>query len=453
MNNTHICLLLALFVASSSCFSIRKTDAIIEADSKELTYSYNRIDMPCATFVSSIYKAFSFYGLQHYDGDSAIIANYPGAKEGTTTTVNWNMCGVANMSATLCPKSADVRYGYLAYTAEDGSKVCTPLFNVEDKNEFKNVVTYKKNNDADFSVTKYEMNFANHGPKSKKDILKTKISITCSVEDERKYIAKADANGNIEISFKDSSACGADMNKVILFFKKSSIIAIIFLVVSLPLLFCGLKFIKTSLATIGFLSALIFISYFTAQNFNFMLWNTKPWILFAIVCLITGTLVSVICYNSPSAAIISGGAALGYMGAQQLIMLFATVTHKDLSQVYCGAIFAICILLGVALGWKLKKICIILATSLTGAFLFTFGLGSLLKNYPNIGIIEQNVKKQEFKKVQALAWVYLGLTLGLFLIGTFYQKHKYGKKEEKEGDDYNQQDTYEQSSDFAKDYY
>lgn len=203
------------------------------------------------------------------------------------------------------------------------------------------------------------------------------------------------------------------------------------LLISLPLVFFGLKFIKKSLATIGFIAGLVAVTYFTTIFSNFMAWETKQWIIFGLIALAISILVAILCYNSPSLAIIMGGAALGYFGGQQLILLINNLGQTDLTDSWKIVVVVACIVIGLIIGWKLKKICIILATSLTGSYLFMFSLGSLIGNYPDMSLVKQQIKQQDFKDVSMMAWIYLGGTLLLFIIGASFQYKKYINSDEK----------------------
>jgi MFS family permease len=219
------------------------------------------------------------------------------------------------------------------------------------------------------------------------------------------------------------------------------------------LVFCGFKFLKKSLAVVGFLGGAIITAYIATLFTNFMTWDTKGWVIFSVVALVVGIIIAAICYNSPTAAIVAGGAALGYFGATQLFVLYASLTKNNLADVYQGAVFAVCIGVGIVLGWKLKKAVIILATSLTGSYMFAFGLGSLLKNFPDVSLLKNQFKTKDYKNIDQWAWIYLGGTLVLFLIGSIYQFSKYGKKEDQE-DGYNKdQGGFNQQSDDFTGYY
>lgn len=445
MNKTTLCFTIAVLMASASAFEIYKFET--NAAPAPKTYT-GRPEMPCATIAPSLYKAFEFFSLQKGDAPrSNTIANYPGAT-GDATFV-WNMCTVVDY-AKECPaveknSSTQAQYGYVQYKGADDKVVCNPIYAIEKDNTFDFTVTYTEDK-KEYSVNNIKMATQIKATKGPKIGFTTTFNISCA-NTSTEPVVTADINGNITVTMSDSSACGEDLSKFILFFKQNKLLAIIFLLVSLPLVFSGYKFLKKSLAVIGFLGGAIITAYIATLTSNFMMWSTTGWIIFSAIALIVSILIAVVCYNSPSVAIISGGAALGYFGGQQLILLYGSVTKNEMADVYCGALFAVCIGLGIVIGWKLKKVCIILATSMTGAYLFTFGIGSLLGNYPDVNIIEQKIKKQEFKGVDTLSWVYLGTTFLLFIIGSIYQFSKYGKKDEEEAEDQN--NNYQKSDDFT----
>lgn len=161
------------------------------------------------------------------------------------------------------------------------------------------------------------------------------------------------------------------------------------LLLSIPLIFFGLKFIKASLATIGFIAGTVVVCIFTVAFSNFMAWETKQWIIFGAIALAIAALLATLCYNSPSLAIIIGGAAVGYFGSQQLILLIENLTNGALTSTVRIVVIAVCIVVGLIIGWKLKNLCIILATSLTGSYLFVFSLGSIIGNYPDMNLVKE----------------------------------------------------------------
>jgi Domain of unknown function (DUF4203) len=256
---------------------------------------------------------------------------------------------------------------------------------------------------------------------------KTSFSITCG-----NYVAPtatADESGNITISITDQSACGHDISKFIQFFSKNLYLSILLILLSLPLIFHGFKFLKKSLAVIGFIGGAFVITYVATVFFNFFAWETKQ-IIFAVVAIAGASLVATFCYLSPSMAIIAGGAAFGYFGGMQLIFLYSTLLKTSMADVYRGALLAVCIGLGVVLGWKLKKCCIILATAMSGSYLLVFGVGSLIGNYPDMNILKQKFSVKDFKGVDLWSWIYLSSAIVLFVVGAVYQFKKFGKKED-----------------------
>eukprot|EP00178_Gracilaria_changii_P006815 TRINITY_DN22168_c0_g1_i1.p1 TRINITY_DN22168_c0_g1~~TRINITY_DN22168_c0_g1_i1.p1 ORF type:complete len:439 (-),score=66.79 TRINITY_DN22168_c0_g1_i1:39-1226(-) len=389
--------------------------------------------MPCATVTPSIYKAFQFYSLQDSStsGRSATLESY---KTFGQAKLQWNMCTSVDVPEGCDIKGQTTPYGVLTYT-DNGKKVCQALYKFEEGNTFDFTVKYKDNKDTDIvgiqMVTKGKNSFT------------TTWDITCG--DKTPFVYSSDENGNLKISFSDKSACGEDLQKFVIFFQENKIFSILFILVGLPLVFCGLKFFKRSLATLGFLSGAIIVSWITTLTTNFMAFDTKGWIIFGAVALVVAIICAIICYNSPTLSVIAGGAALGYFGAQQLFVLYASVKKDQLPDVWMGVVYAICVGLGVLLGYKLRKFCTILATAMTGSYLFFFGIGSLAKNYPDLSLLEHQIKSKDYKNVDMFAWLYLGGTLLLFLIGSVYQHKKYSKKDEDADDTYAKDNGYEEN--------
>jgi hypothetical protein len=212
-----------------------------------------------------------------------------------------------------------------------------------------------------------------------------------------------------------------------------------FLLISIPLAFFGLRFIKVSLSVIGFVAGAIFTSLISASFFNFSNWATSQWMIFSLVCLAVSTLVALIAYHSPSISILIGAGLLGYFGGVQLIMIASNLLKVVIGEIYKGGILLLCILFGVYLGCKMKKTIIILTTSTAGSFLLLFGIGNLLGNYPDFDLVGRAIINKSSNKF--IPWIYIIGTIVLIIISASFQFVRYSKKKEEDPESTFNQDS------------
>jgi len=174
--------------------------------------------------------------------------------------------------------------------------------------------------------------------------------------------------------------------------------------------------------------------------------------MFSAIVLTISVIIACICYFSSNVAIIVGGCALGCVAANQLIILHAGIMKDDMKQFYQGMLFTICGAIGIVVGWKLQRVCIVLATSLTGATMFAFGVGSILNNFPDIKLLEEDFKKynvNSYKYLDTWTWIYFIGTLVLFISGAIVQFHKTDKVAETEDDTYAKDNNMMNSDDYS----
>lgn len=254
------------------------------------------------------------------------------------------------------------------------------------------------------------------------------------------------ADSTVTLNFNSRNACGGDYNKFILFFKNKYIFNALFILVSLPLIFFGLKFLKVSMSVLGFLAATVATAMAASVLFNFIAWTTMNWVYFGLACVAIASLVAAITYHSPSMAIVVGSGALGYFGGIQLIAIASKLLGSSVQDIYKGAALAVCVMLAAYIGFKIKKAVTILATSCAGSYLLFFGIGSLLGNYPDIDLINRKITNRSTQSF--MPWVYIGGTLLFFIIGASFQFTKYSKKSEENAETYNQ-DSNMKSDDYT----
>jgi hypothetical protein len=428
MKKFTILLVVATLLALSNSFKLKLktiTQAAPPTNDENLQIT-GRPDMPCAILTGQIYKAFQLYGLQQETPQTTNVMMGP-----IPATLKWNMCTTVPFDSdcpTTDPPIPTSFYGFLKGPDPNnpGQIACMPIYAPIEGNSFTFEADYTSS-DNKVTVDSIKLSTVINMPDPKIPF-STVWDITCVPAGEASEPAVATfdvVNKILTLKLKDKSACGQDLSKFILFFKQKFVIPAILMLISLPLIFLGLRFIKKSLATVGFIGGIIAVAFFTTLFANFMAWETKDWIFFGLICLGVAILLAVLCYNSPNLAIILGGAVGGYFGGQQLLLLIQNIAQTDLSGAVSISVIVVCVIIGLVIGWKLKKICIILATSLSGSYLFVFSLGSLIGNYPDMKLVKDKIKDKDFGGVGKWAWIYMLGVFVLFIVGATFQWKKF----------------------------
>ena len=432
---------LALLLASTQAFQIFRTSTGLQSSPVSNTDSYPT--MPCFAVVPQFYKAFSFWGDASSDPIVTPITDYS-TEEGVTAEFVWNMC--TQVSYKDCSNYPSSQGSYSVYIRvktvtkdEEGQEVtkivCNPIFTPGKDSKFDFTVTAEQNTEKrnSFDVQSFAMKTSTSLPQ------KAAWSIKCAANAEEVITpkdAKATfADNTVTVNYSSFNACGGDYNKFILFFQNKYIFNALFILVSIPLIFFGLKFLKVSLSVLGFLAGTVATALVASVLFNFMAWSTANWIYFGLACVGIASIVAAITYHSPSVAIIVGSGTLGYFGGLQLISIASKLLGSSVQDIYKGAALAVCVMIAAYIGFKIKKAVTILATSCVGSYLLLFGIGSLVGNYPDIDLINRKIINNSAKSY--MPWVYIGGTLLLFIIGASYQFAKYSKKSEENADAYN----------------
>ena len=454
MKLTSIYVTLTILLASTQAFEIFRSSNGLQDTS--LTFEDSYPTMPCFAIAPQLYKAFSFWGDLAKNPYTTTIKDYPAA-EGETVKAEfvWNMCTKVTY-ATDCPSKGSIDNGYIRVetTTKDAEEKevtkieCNPIFQLAKDSKFKLVAPAVANPDKknNFNVQQFTMTTETSLPNKASWSIKCPASSQEEVPPTNATATFSKDTKTLTINYSSFNACGGDYNKFILFFQNKYVFNAIFILVSIPLVFFGLKFLKVSMSVVGFLAGTVATALVASVLFNFVAWTTMNWVYFGLVCLGVASLIAAITYHSPSMAIIVGSGALGYFGGLQLINLASNLIGSSIEDIYKGAIIAVCVMLAAYIGFKIKKVVIILATSSVGSYLFLFGIGSLVGNYPDIDLNNRKIINKS--GLSYMPWVYIGGTLLLFIIGASFQFSRYSKKTEENTDAYNQ-DSNMKSDDYT----
>lgn len=415
---SHAMMLLLVSAASARLFS---TPANLKYTSSVIEFP----QMPCAAIDPKVYKLFGFYTLQESDGYTKTV---DGKK------VVFNMCTNPKTIDPACP--SNTQYGYILEDGPDQKKKCTPLF-ISGKGMFDFQVFADDTDDHNVKNVEFKTKW-NEDKEQKEERIITNFNFVCDKKNTGRQptvtfvTPKGETKAQLQIDFSVAAACGEDAQKFIILFENFKILGVLYVLVSLPLIFFGLKFIKASLATVGAIVGLTITAYFTSNFTNFMAFNTTDWLIFSGVAIIAAVVFGIICYQFTNVAVFIAGGQLGYFGGKQLIHIYAGVAKNAPSDMAVGIVIGICICIGFLLAVKFRKHIIILATSFGGAQLLAFGIGTLAGNFPDYKIIAMQIKNNDYKNVGTTNWIYFGATLLVFIIGAHHQYRNYMKKEDAE---------------------
>lgn len=412
-----------------------------EENLKALSDEQTFPQMPCATVAPQVYKLFSFYTLQAKTSYTAKI----GLKE-----ITFNMCTNPQSFPPEC--SPEAQYGYILEDSptEVGKKICSPLF-ISGQDTFKFVVDADEEHDVNYVHFETQLNAKVH---AKDNAVPSKFRLICDEKNSQKapvvsFKTGTDGKQYLDVEFRISAACGEDAERYLILFENFRIFGIIFIVVSLPLIFFGLKFIKASLATVGAIFGIILTAFITSNFTNFMAFGVQQWSMFAAGAITAAVLTGLLCYFFTDVAVFFAGALLGYLGGKQLVYIYVGTTSNSLSDQVVGIVLGVCITIGFLLAVKLRKHIIILATSFGGAQLLAFGIGTVARNYPDYKIMVEQIKNKEFENVAVLNWVYIVTSLLVFVVGAHHQYRNYMNKAEEEEEmmgDYGKANGYDSSA-------
>ena len=386
--------------------------------------------MKCAWIDRDTFRFFSFYNLQAKNG---YTASQP--LDGQDANINFNMCTTDRAAVDQSGCAKDTLFGFVKYDNK-----CYPVGDL-DVNIWTFDVVLKEDNKSEKSVDYVKMQSL---PKNTTvtQSLATTIVIKCDTNatgtEKPTFSFTNAANGTfaLGVNFVSASACGTQsVNKLFLLFNSYKVFPVLFLIVSIPLIFFGLKFIKISLATVGFIVGLIVVSFITSIFANFLNFGVGAWIGFTAGALIVAVILAYLCYQSPNIAVLIAGSAFGYFVGSKLIELGATTFQLELEPMVNGIIIGVCIVLGFILAWKVKKHTIILCTSFGGSQLLVLGLGILLKNYPDYNTISYLIRTKQYHLISTWTWIYLIGSIVVFIAGATVQFKHYTHPDEHDSDD------------------
>ena len=427
LSTTTICLVLALainasFFRSNSRPKLNLMDVIGASTGKIQSPAF-----PCMFYNSKAYQAFNFFGFQTSQDQSVEILGYQPTEEAITYkgTFWYNICAPVTQVPEGCETTSNKAFGYIQYTKPTGGIGCDSLGSVVSSHPllWDYQINFKqaeidKNSDVD-SVEIESSHKENE--ESEEKFREVKYTFKCDKENKNHSPVNATwsfLNQRVELVFQSKEACGVDTQNVIELFKTYKVVPGLLLILSLPLVFFGLRFLKISLAVIGFIATFIGMIVATSLFTNLLSWQVLQFAVFGVMVAILALAVGYLCYHSTEIAAYVAGGFLGYMGGQYLSMLVTATWEYEFPIYLLIGILIICVIIGALLAHILHDHIMILSTSFGGAQLFAFSVGTLLGNYPDL----QTVGGKDIQPDTKLwMWVYGILGAVLFLIGSIYQ--------------------------------
>jgi hypothetical protein len=170
------------------------------------------------------------------------------------------------------------------------------------------------------------------------------------------------------------------MGDLVAFIQKNFIIIPILLVLGILLGFFGIKFVKATLAILGFCSAFGILALLLNSMLNLANKDTKTQIIALVVCALVGFIVGGVFYYLTNLTFVLAGGALGYIIGTIVIGLIAI---KFAAIWLTIGVYIVMVGLGLLLGHYLHDFVVVLTTSVFGGFLMVLAAGSAIGNYPS----------------------------------------------------------------------
>jgi Domain of unknown function (DUF4203) len=244
-----------------------------------------------------------------------------------------------------------------------------------------------------------------------------KISFGCSSDSSVTAALQSATSNSVDIKLNSASYCSYNAGRLVTFLLEHKFFPLLMLPISILFVFFGQKFIKVILFKIGFIFTLL-LSLATALTLkSYDTWDSKSvWIVGSFSLLLSILVGYLVCKLTKVYFMVAGG-FLGYMISRKAFELVILMSNKysDTTQVITTVT---CIIIGVLVGLYIHDHVLILSTAFGGAYLMTFSIGLLLKNYPDMDNLPNfkslknlNIQDQLVKwfLIYTLGWLFVGI--------------------------------------------
>lgn len=405
------------------------------AVSESVTVADPTNNFPCTGFDST---SAGFYSFQKLGVTSPNTAEFAFTDGGVAYTAKATLfvCGLQS-STPVCTLAnpptgnSTTVIGVLAVTdTRDSSVQCFPLSN---PNNAKTGFSIVSDNSTKSNSFGWVVN-ANNNVDAQVKYVPT-LQMECTDDNTVTASLSAISSNSVTVNLGAKSYCSYNAGRFVAFMFQHKLFPIILLPISILFIFFGQKFIKVILFKIGFVFALL-ISLATALTLKPLdSWNTKSVWIVAVCALLVSIVVGYLVAKMTKLYFMVAGGFLGYMVSMKTFELVVLITSKSSDTVQVITTVS-CIILGVVVGLCIHDHVLILSTAFGGSYLFTFSVGLLLKNYPDMDNLP-NFKSLNFKD-QLVKWFFI-YTIGWLLIGILgsyvqYKARAARNKRKEEGD-------------------
>lgn len=421
-------------VAVLACALMLVAGALAVSESKTLPDPTN--NFPCSGFDAS---SAGFYAFQvmNQATTAPTTSQLTFTQGGITYTAQATLtvCGLQS-STPVCtlttpPPSGQTVIGVMQVTnTVDQSSTCVPLSNT---GSTKSTFTIDSNNEVNGSkgagwlVTATSVDSSvTYTPTVNLKCVDSS-AITASVE-------SVTAN-TVSLTLSSSTYCSYNAGRFVNFLFQHRLFPIILLPISLLFIFFGQKFIKVILFKIGFVFALL-LSLATALTLKpYDTWDTKSIYIVGAFALLVSLLTGYLVAKLTKLYFMVAGGFLGYMLSMKAFELVVLATSKSSNTVQLVTTVS-CIIIGVVVGLCIHDHVLIISTAFGGAYLLTFSVGLILKNYPdmdnlpNFKKIDLNDQLVKWFLIYTAGWLFFGV-LGAYVQ---YQARAARNKRKEDGD-------------------
>ena len=232
-------------------------------------------------------------------------------------------------------------------------------------------------------------------------------------EDDRPYLF---------INMTGPSGCPTDVSGFIDFFEKNPWVYGIFLVIfGAFICFFGFLYLRQALGITGFFTGFIGLLIIILWFWNYKTATAAQFIFVLFICLCIGFLIGYVFYASTKIAVCGAAGFIGIILAGEVFTLIEGFLDKTLPQWTYFIIVVVFLLAFITLGLYLHDHCLIISTSVAGAYLLVLGVGTIVGDYPSTKDFAYKIANGEIGEIPWQWWAYLAGTIVLVLISLFIQ--------------------------------
>lgn len=405
---------------------------------KDITIPNSQSMFPCSGF-NYASNLFYFFGpmVSKTDYSTAVtITDYVTAGDSWTGTAIFNVCTSVAPDADCAEASAPGSIGFLKLYDANKTLKCAPLSVLQSQvqstsTDFTTWAIEPVSNNASNKVD-WSIQVASNPAATNLAVGFTFECGTDSLLNSISAIVGAAAPGQsrkLTIQGSSSFACGVDGGRFVNFLKKNIAVPIVMCLVAVFLMVFGQRFISKVLVTVAFILGFVSVLAIGIGFRNPYTWSAGFSAAVVGVALIVGIILGLFALFWSKYALVIGGGFGGYIVSFKLFELVNLLAKTVISDKLQLALVILLVLIGAYLGFRLKDHIMIFACSFGGAFLLTLGVGSILKNYPDLENAEYYIRLNAWKSVQTEFYVYFAAMIFFGIVGTVIQyRHRAEKK-------------------------